>query len=401
MSLAQTRIQDIVSRSRLDKNEFIRRQFGALDLFIDQSKKANSLIPGELKQRALGSIGTGIKFPVLKYNGDVQVSSARSCVIPAAENTSAMVELTFITYFVGVSMIPSLYMNNEISYERDLAKKLLDASRAMQNKMDQDAITALAAAKTQVLNEQLLYDFTGNVLTVPFIAKDNVLGDLDPMFSANGFDGGIHVLSDFALQALILKLGQLGPQNMVNKHLEYLGKNYWTSKNMVKESGQFSTFYAIEDGNLDLVCRADREAVRGAAGAGHEWWIGRLPELDLPMGIHYYEEVGDFSKIASGVASDATADAAFADMTCVLGQKWGFSIDVAYVTAYNSAPTTLPNPYLKGVIESGQGFGLPVYVTNQSQAAADTTEQTPADTTEQTPASPETPAETPGEGGNG
>lgn len=354
MSLAATKIQDIIGRSRLDKNEVMPKQFGALDLFVDQSRKANSLIDPATKERIRASIGTTAKFPVLNYNGTV-VSNSRSCTIATAEDTSAFATVEFITYFVGVSMVPSLYMNNEIGYQRDLAKKMTDAARALANKMDQDAITALAAVKTQVVNETLGYTFASNELAVPYINRDAILGDLDAIMSSNGFDGQINILGDFAMRAHVAKLAQFGAENAMNKKLEYAGKNFFTSKNIVKSGTEYSNFYAVEDGQLDLLFRFDREAVLGTRAAGHEWWVGNLPGLDVPVGIHYYEEVGDFSEIA-GTAS--------ADMTCVHGEKWGFSVDVAYVTAYNSAIATRPNPYLKAQIAAGTGAGLPVYVTN-------------------------------------
>lgn len=358
MSLAATKIQDIIGRSRLDKNEVMPKQFGALDLFVDQSRKANSLIDPATKERVRASQGAAVKFPVLNYNGNV-VSNSRSCVISNGESTSAFATVNFVTYFVGVSMVPSLYMNNEIGYQRDLAKKMTDAARALANKMDQDALTALAAVKTQVVNEALGYTFSSNLLSVPFISKDAILGDLDAIMSSNGFDGQINVLGDFAMRAHVAKLAQFGPENAMNKRLEYAGKNFYTSKNLTKTSTEYSNFYAIEDGQLDLLFRFDREAILGTRAAGHEWWVGNLPGLDVPVGIHYYEEVGDFSEIASSAS---------ADMTCVHGEKWGFSVDVAYVTAYNSAISTRPNPYLKAQIAAGTGAGLPVYVTNQSQS---------------------------------
>lgn len=355
MSLATTRIQDIIGQSRLDKNEVAPRQFGALDLFIDQSRRSDSPIDDETKARVRVSANTPVKFPVLKFNGDVTVSSSRSCSISNTESTSAFQTASFVTYFVGVSMIPSLYMNNEIAYQRDLRKKLIDASRALSNALDAAGLTALAAAKSQVLNEALGYTFSSNTISVPYIQKDAILGDLDAMMSANGFDGGLNILGDFAMRANVAKLAEFGPENAMNKRLEYAGKNFYTTKNLTK-GGAWSNFYCVENGNLDLLLRYDREAVLGTRAAGHEWAIGYfLPELDIPVGLHYYEEVGDQSSAAS---------TASADMTCVHTERYGFSVDVAFVTAYNSAIASLPAPYLYGSIQTGTGNGLPVYVTN-------------------------------------
>jgi uncharacterized protein YjdB len=46
---------------------------------------------------------------------------------------------------------------------------------------------------------------------------------------------------------------------------------------------------------------------------------------------------------------------------------FGFSVDVAYIVAYNSAPETVANPIIKIAIDApavNQPYGTPVYITN-------------------------------------
>ena len=66
--------------------------------------------------------------------------------------------------------------------------------------------------------------------------------------------------------------------------------------------------------------------------------------LNIPVGTYYYESVGDYHAIAG----DASAD-----MTRNLKQHYGFAVDIAVVTAYNSAPSTLASPIIKFQINSG------------------------------------------------
>ena len=63
-----------------------------------------------------------------------------------------------------------------------------------------------------------------------------------------------------------------------------------------------------------------------------------MPYLGIPVGVHYYEAVGDQSAIAS---------TASADMTCNIKEYYGFSVDVAFVVAYNSSLSTKANPIIK------------------------------------------------------
>ena len=78
---------------------------------------------------------------------------------------------------------------------------------------------------------------------------------------------------------------------------------------------------------------------------------GTLPYIDLPVGSHYYT----------------------ADLTCAVKEYFGFSVDVAYMVAYNSKPDTVANPIIKAEIAArnpNEPLGMPVYVTNAGEFPA-------------------------------
>ena len=95
---------------------------------------------------------------------------------------------------------------------------------------------------------------------------------------------------------------------------------------------KWGTMLAVADGNVGILTRVDREAYRRTRANFHEWDIVRLPYIDLPVGSHYYTAVGD----QSAIMGDATAD-----LTCAVKEYFGFSVDVAYMVAYNSKPDTV------------------------------------------------------------
>lgn len=86
---------------------------------------------------------------------------------------------------------------------------------------------------------------------------------------------------------------------------------------------------------------------------GHSWEVVDMPYLGIPVGLHYYESVGD----QSGIAGDASSD-----MKCVRKEYYGFSVDVAFVVAYNSALGTRANPIISGKITKGDAYAKPVQV---------------------------------------
>ena len=359
MSLVATRLQNWrISNPELDRNMTRPLEYGALDFFIEQTRAQNSIISPNLRDRAFASIGNTVQVPVINYDGDVTVSNTRSCVISDDENTSALYTVVWKTFSVGFTMVPTLYMNNEIDYQHDFQRKMEKVCRALATALDQDAIAALSAQKTQVYKDQLQYTVTSNVIQVPTQMATEILGDLNPMMRANSYPRMLHIIGNAGIDSLIRKLAQHGVYNDVNKRKEYDNKVLHYSTQLANESQKIGTLYAVEEGNVGILTRVDREALRRARSNFHEWDVVRLPFIDLPVGSHYYTAVGDQSTIAG----DASAD-----MVCNVKEYFGFSVDVAFIVAYNSAPSTVPNPIMKAEIaapESNTPLAMPVYVAN-------------------------------------
>ena len=362
MSLVATRLQNWrINNPELDRNMTRPSEYGALDFFIQQTDAPNSIISNELRERAFASIGNVVQVPVINYDGDVTVSNTRSCVIADDENTSALYTVTWTTYSVGFTMVPTLYMNNEIDYQHDFERKMEKVCRALASALDTAAVAALSAGKTQVFGDLLQYSQTGNVVQVPWQMATEILGDFNPMMRANDYPETIHLIGNAGVDSLIRKLAQHDIYNDVNKRMEYDNKIIHYTNRVVNESGKYGTLYAVVDGNAGVLTRVDREALRRARANFHEWDVVRLPYIDLPVGSHYYTAVGD----QSAIAGDASAD-----MTCNVKEYFGFSVDVAFIIAYNSDPTTVANPIIKAEIATPAAntpIAMPVYVTNPSE----------------------------------
>lgn len=359
MSLLATRLQNWrVQNPQLDKNMARPSSYGALDFFIQQTKSPNSILSKELQDKAFASMGNTVQVPVINYDSEVSVSNVRSCTIGDSENTSALVTVVFATYAIGFTMTPSLYLNNEIGYQHDFNRKMEKITRALATALDTAAVAALEADKTQVFADLLQYQQSSNTIVVPTQMATEILGDLNPIMNANDYPEGIHIIGNAGIQSLVGKLAQHGFYNDVNKQYEFSDKVIHFTNNVTNEDGYNGTFFAVADGNVGLLTRVDREALRRAKSQGHEWDVVNLPYLGIPVGTHYYESVGDQSAIAG---------AASADLTCAVKEHYGFSIDVAFIVAYNSDPTTIANPIIKGTIaapSTNTPIAMPVYVTN-------------------------------------
>lgn len=372
MSLIATRVQNWrVQNPLFDKNMTRPLEYGALNFFIDQTNSMNSIISPELRDRAFASMGNTVQIPVINYDENVTVSNTRSCTIADAENTSALFTLVWATYSIGFTMVPSMYSNNEITYNHDWTRKMEKITRALADKLDQGAVAALEAQKTQVFKDLLYYTQTGNSIQVPWDMRTEIIGDLNPIMRANAYPGQLHIIGNAGVDSMLQKLNQHGEYNDVNKRLEFANKIMHYTNNVTNETGKFGSLFCVEDGNVGILTRVDREALRGASANFHQWGVVRLPYIDLPVGSHYYTNVGDQSAIAG---------AATVDLTCAVKEYFGFSLDVAYLVAYNSNAETIANPIVKVEIaktDLANPVARPVVITNNEDNPVYTQTVTP------------------------
>lgn len=339
MSLLATRMQNMRSTSNLDKNEIRPSRYGALDVFMQQSADPAGILTPELRQKAEQSIGRTLETPVIDYDAGITIGNTRSVTIEDSENTSKMHTITFATYSWGFTIVPAMYMNNEISMQRDFEAKMNKYLYAFAKKLDGVCISALGAAKTQVFKDSLQYSKTGNVLESSWDDREGIIGDINPIMAANDHFGQIHLVGNGGFESIIRKLAQSGLYNAENKQLEYSDKVLHFTNEIVNAEGKYGTAYAVTDGMLGLLFRFERESLLGTrARTGHEWGIENLPMLNIPCGTYYYESVSD----VSGIAGAATAD-----LTRGLKQHYGFAVDVAVVTPYNSDPATNASPIIQ------------------------------------------------------
>lgn len=358
MSLVLTRIQNILAQSNVDKYEYRASRYGALNAFMVQSDDPTGILTPELKQKARTSIGTILQTPVIDYDADITIGNTRTLTIEDSENTSRFIDITFATYAWGFTIAPAMYMNNEIDIQRDFNTKMMKYIYKFAQKLDEAAIAALAANKTQVMKNKLLYDFSTNAINAKWSERENVFGDLEVMMGANDYYGQLHIVGDPGVESIMRKLQQHGLYNDVNKQNEFGNKIVHLTNNLAAAVGKYAQGYAVNSGSIGMLLRFERDCLLGTvSGDGHEWGIATLPLLNMPVGTYFYDSVGDYS----GIAGDITKD-----MVRTRKEHYGFAVDVAFVTAYNSDPATNPSPILAFNVSSEDAtYAKPVFVVNQ------------------------------------
>lgn len=367
MSLVLTRIQNIRANSNLDKFEYRPSRYGALNAFMVQSEDPTGILTEELKQKARTSIGNTLEIPVINYDAGITIGSTRTLTIADSENTSRMVQITFATYAWGFTIAPAMYMNNEIGIQKDFETKMMKYIYAFAKKLDEAALTTLAANKTQILKNPLLYNWSSNAINAKWTERENVFGDLEVMMGANDFYGQLHIVGDPGVESIMRKLEQHGLYNDVNKQNEFGTKIVHLTNNIAATRNKYAQGYAVNAGSLGMLTRFERDCLLGTvSGDGHEWGIATLPLLNMPVGTYFYDSVGDYNTIAG---------AATADMTRTRKEHYGFAVDVAFLTAHNSAPSTLASPILAFNVSSEDAvYAKPVVVVNSEDNPVNTKE---------------------------
>lgn len=368
MSLVSTRIQNIRANSNLDKFEYRPSRYGALNAFMVQSEDPTGILTEELKQKARTSIGNTLETPVIDYDAGITIGNTRTLTIADSENTSKMVQITFATYAWGFTIAPAMYMNNEIGIQKDFETKFMKYLYAFAKKLDEAALAKLAASKTKILKNKLLYNWsTTNAIDAKWTERENVFGDLEVMMGANDFYGQLHIVGDPGVESIMRKLQQHGLYNDVNKQNEFGTKVVHLTNNITAAEGKYAQGYAVNAGSLGMLTRFERDCLLGTvSGDGHEWGIATLPILNMPVGTYFYDSVGDYNAIA-GTAT--------ADMTRTRKEHYGFAVDVAFLTAHNSAPDTLASPILAFNVSSEDAvYAKPVVVMNTTDNPVNTKE---------------------------
>lgn len=338
MSLILTRTQNMRANSNLDKFEYRASRYGALDAFMVQSNDPTGILTDELKEKARVSIGSTLETPVIDYDADIAIGNTRELTIADSENTSKMIQINFATYSWGFTIVPAMYMNNEIKIQKDFETKMMKYIYKFAQKLDEVALASLAANKTQVFKNSLIYDVAGNAVNAKWSERENVMGDLDVLMAANDFFGQLHVVGDAGVESLLRKLQQHGLYNNVNKQNEFGTKIVHFTNNLATAEGKYAQGYAINAGALGMLTRFERDCLLGTvSGDGHEWGIATLPLLNMPVGTYFYDSVGNYSAIAG---------AATADITRSRKEHYGFAVDVAFITAYNSDPAENAGPII-------------------------------------------------------
>ncbi len=346
MSLIDSLMYPLVKdyTDNLDKYEQRASVYGAKLAFDQDGQGADGILSVAVRDDIKNSYGnaTGVQIPVLDHD-TVTIGSTISCTVVDDENTSQLVNLTFVTYAFGFTMTKHQHGQNYVKYEADFARKMKKYSIELAATIDAQCVTTLEANKNQVWTggNSTDYGYTevGDALQVPLADHDDIYNNMKAIMEFMDFYDETNVIHNPNHRPLVARLQNQGASNGTNDGFQFTGYKWYSSNRVVNGAGVKSTAYFVNDNSLAMenrnrpVCEAGDTSTDGT-----EWGTSLVPFTGLVMGTQYKSTCADRSTLNGGDGGQSTAD---------LYEMFQFDTEVCYVTAYNSDIATRYSPIIK------------------------------------------------------
>jgi hypothetical protein len=216
-------------------------------------------------------------------------------------------------------------------------------TRALATALDNASIAVLEANKNTFWTGIGPYSVTGDALQVPLASQTDYYNQVQQIMDTMDFYAPIHIVSSTSGSPLVRRLAEQGSGNTINEAWQLSPYEFHWTNRIPNGAGVKSTQYIVSEGSVGLETRVDPDARLGhqIGGGQMKWDTVNVPLPNsgnsLDMGHFYREDCSDASAVQSGMSG----------LTRTKREGHEFSVDVAYVTSYNSAPSTTYRPIVK------------------------------------------------------
>lgn len=346
-NLVATVLQDYIGgyNGRMDRNEQRPSIYGALNLFKDQTASAGSILDPDIRAAIQRTFNTSVKVPVINYK-DVSIGNVRTCALRSDGITSTLITLTAVTYAWGFVSYPMQHYENYISYQTNI-DKLMDAGlQKLATTMDAACVNVLETNKNAYWPQSILdfYAQTGDALQVPQADKNDFFNQLSGIMATMDFAENTDVVINHMGMGTVRRLANQGQGNSINQAFQLLGYNWYPTNRVTNGAGTIeATLYAVAPGSVAIESRVDPDARMRSRIHESKYWdiFPNAPYVNMDLGVFYQADCADASALQA---------ASLAGLTRTKIESWEFSLDVFYLKAYNSSPSTRFSPILKAEI---------------------------------------------------
>jgi hypothetical protein len=346
-NMVSTVLQDYISnyQPRLDQFEQRPSEYGAMNLFNNQTNSPNSILDDQVKANIEKSFNQSVKVPVINYK-DVSIGNVRTCAMRSDGLTSQLVTLTAVTYAWGFVAYPEQHYENYIQYSTAISK-LMDAGlQKLAATIDAGCVNLLETNKNQYFPQAMLdfYAQVGNAFQVPQASKDFFYNNLGSIMSTADFAGIPDVTTNHIGMAMVRKIAAQGQGNSVNQGFQLLGYVWYPTNRITNGAGTVeSTLYAVAPGAVALASRIDPDSKHRARIHESKYWetFPNAPYINRELGVFYQADCADASALQA---------ATLAGLTRTKVESWEFSLDVFYIKPYVSDVVNHYSPIFKAEI---------------------------------------------------
>lgn len=336
MSLIATYFQELRAQypNRFDGQEWRGTQFGLLRAAQSMTNHPMSIVDNDLRQKAFASEGRALKIPVMNYSGDVTITNARTCTIGDLTSDSALVDVTWVTMVANLHMIKEQYRKNEISYLEDFGKKIFRIENSIGKAIENSIFTKLDTDKSTVYNSTFVgtgakFPLTGDAMQVAAADQELFYGYLDSIQMEDDFDIDSHaIIGSTSLMPSAKHYINQGPSNDENLSWQFDNLDFYFSNRVTNGAGKLATGFVMPHGSFGFLTRVNADALSGnKTSTGVEYSVETLSRLGLQVGVQYKSDCEDVSSISGLEHLQSTTV-----------ERWQLSLDVAFLTPYNSDP---------------------------------------------------------------
>lgn len=346
-NLVATVLQDYISQytGRMDHNEQRPSAYGALQLFKNQTNSPVGIMDPDVKAAIQRTFNTNVKVPVINYK-DVSIGNVRTCALKTDGLTSALLTLTAVTYAWGFISYPMQHYENYVSYQTAINKMMDAGLQKLASTMDAACVNVLETNKNSFWPQALLdfYAETADAFQVAQADKTDFFNQLGSILQTADFPEFADVVINPIGLANVRRLANQGQGNSINQAFQLLGYSWYPTNRVTNGSSPIeSTLYAVSAGSVALESRVDPDAKLRSRIHESKYWdiFPNAPYVGLDLGVFYQADCADASAVQA---------ATLAGLTRTKVESWEFSVDVFFLKAYNSSPSTRYSPIFKAEI---------------------------------------------------
>lgn len=350
MSHLNTRLLDMVTdyHSKFDATENRITKFPLLKAFREDTNHPDAVVDESIKAGfAASNFRSGFSIPVMNRFTPV-LGTTRSCTLTDPETSTALQAVTTSIHSWSFSIVPSENEGNYVKEQKEFQQKYKLGMEQVGKTVETGCAASLATNRSQIDNSpytgagaERYGDFeAADQIAVSALQINGFFNDVESIMNYNDFytdDGGnFNVFASATLRSTVNTLAAGGEQNATNTKYQLPGLDFIYSTRISPGTG-FAAGYIVPKGQVGILSRTAWEHRQaGDVVAGTKIFSSTVDHITgFTLGTLYYTECVDQSnRFGQGLGYN----------TAALTERYGFNLEVATFTPYNSAPATLAGP---------------------------------------------------------